>query len=342
MGFSEAVGVAIPLVAVFLLLNAVVTVVSVIDLLGDSADLSRWTDALTAGGGGFTGVVGPAVVAFPLLVLGLSGFETGVSMMPLVAASGKTAEERLESRIRNTRKLLTAAALIMSVFLIATSFITTVLIPADAFKDGGEANGRAMAYLAHHELGEIFGTGYDISSVLILWFAGASAMAGLINIVPRYLPSYGMAPEWGRAVRPVVLVYTVISILITVAFGADVNAQAGAYATGILAMMVSGAVAVSISAIRRRRRGAAIGFLVLTLVLLYALVENVIEKPDGIAISGAVHPRDHRRLARFAGFADDRAAGRAHRVRRGSPPVHRRLAGQRRRAAHHRQQAPGR
>jgi hypothetical protein len=276
LGFSEAVGVAIPLVAVFLVLNAVVTVVGVVDLLGDSAALSRWTDALTAGGGGFTGVIGPAVVAFPLLVLGLSGFETGVSMMPLVAAKGKTAEERMESRVRNTRKLLTVAALIMSVFLIATSFITTVLIPADAFKEGGEANGRAMAYLAHHELGEIFGTAYDISSVLILWFAGASAMAGLINIVPRYLPSYGMAPEWGRAVRPVVIVYTVISVLITVAFGADVNAQAGAYATGILAMMVS---------IRRRQRGAAIGFGVLTLVLLYALVENVIEKPDGIAIS---------------------------------------------------------
>ena len=285
LGFSEAVGVAIPLVAVFLLLNAIVTVAGVVDLLGDSTALSHWTDALTAGGGGFGGIVGPAVIAFPLLVLGLSGFETGVSMMPLVAAKGKTPEEKLESRIRNTRKLLTAAALIMSVFLIATSFVTTVLIPADAFKDGGEANGRAMAYLAHHELGEIFGTAYDISSVLILWFAGASAMAGLINIVPRYLPSYGMAPEWGRAVRPVVLVYTAISILITVAFGADVNAQAGAYATGILAMMVSGSVAVSISAIRRRQRGAAIGFVVLTLVLLYALVENVVEKPDGIAIS---------------------------------------------------------
>ncbi|MET8851266.1 amino acid transporter [Amycolatopsis sp. NPDC004625] len=285
LGFSEAVGVAIPLVAVFLLLNAVVTVAGVVDLLGDSAALSHWTDALTAGGGGFTGIVGPAVIAFPMLVLGLSGFETGVSMMPLVAADGKTAEEKLESRIRNTRKLLTAAALIMSVFLIATSFVTTVLIPAEQFKDGGEANGRAMAYLAHHELGEVFGTVYDVSSVLILWFAGASAMAGLINIVPRYLPSYGMAPEWGRAVRPVVIVYTAISILITIAFGADVNAQAGAYATGILAMMVSGAVAVSISAVRHRHRGAAVGFLVLTLVLLYALVENVIEKPDGIAIS---------------------------------------------------------
>ncbi|MDQ2707531.1 MAG: amino acid transporter [Actinomycetota bacterium] len=286
IGFREAVVVAIPLVAVFLLLNAVVVVVCLYDVVAEAGALSGWISALAANGGGFGGVLGPAVLAFPLLVLGLSGFETGVSMMPLVAADGETAEQRLQSRIRNTRRLLTVAALIMSGYLVATSFVATVLIPAEKFADGGEANGRALAYLAHEQLGDGFGTVYDISTIMILWFAGASAMAGLINIVPRYLPGYGMAPEWGRAVRPVVLVYTAVSIAITVGFGADVNSQAGAYATGILAMMVSGAVAVTISSARRRQRRATAAFAVLTIVLLFALAANVIEKPDGIAISG--------------------------------------------------------
>ena len=285
LGFTEAVNVAIPLVAVFLGLNAIVIATGLVDLAADPVAVEDWWALLTSSGGGFSGILLPALIAFPLLVLGLSGFETGVSMMPLIRSDGRTPQERLASRIRNTRKLLTAAALIMSVFLITSSVVTTLLIPPEAFEEGGAANGRALSYLAHDFYGEIFGTVYDLSSVLILWFAGASAMAGLINIVPRYLPTYGMAPEWSRAIRPVVLVYTTISVIITIAFQADVDAQAGAYATGILAMMVSASVAVLISAVRRRQPYATTGYSVLSLILGYALVDNVIEKPDGLAIS---------------------------------------------------------
>lgn len=285
LGFNEAVNVAIPLVVLFLGVNAVVIVVSIGAIAADPGSIDDWLVRLGRSSGDFGDVTRTAVFAFPLLVLGLSGFETGVSMMPLVKSEGFTEFQVLASRVRNTRKLLTTAAVIMSAYLLATSVVTTVLIPAEAFDEGGPANGRALAYLAHLYLGEGFGTVYDISSVLILWFAGASAMAGLINIVPRYLPSYGMAPEWSKAIRPVVLVYTGISVAITIAFNADVNAQAGAYATGILAMMVSGSVAVTIAAFRKRERRASFGFTTLTVVLLYALVANVVEKPDGIAIS---------------------------------------------------------
>ena len=130
----------------------------------------------------------------------------------------------------------------------ATSIITTLLIPAADFKEGGPANGRAMAYLAHQYLGNGFGTLYDVSTILILAFAGASAMAGLLNLIPRYLPGFGMAPEWARASRPLVLVFMSVAFMVTRLFHANVDAQGGAYATGVLVLITSASCAVTIAA----------------------------------------------------------------------------------------------
>src|SRR5919107_770527 len=284
-GFKEAIGIAVFLVAAYLLLNLVVVAVGVFEIAPQPQNLADWQSALFSNYGDPLVMLGVSLLVFPQLALGLSGFETGVSMMPLVRGDEGDDPQLPVGRIRNTRKMLTTAALIMSFYLITTTFVTAVLIPAEEFESGGEANGRALAYVAHEYLGDAFGTIYDLSTITILWFAGASAMAGLLNIVPRYLPRYGMAPEWGRAVKPLVLVYTAVAIAITIIFEADVNAQAGAYATGVLAMMTSAAVAVALATGRGGSKRGAISFGFVTLVFVYALVANVIQRPDGIMIA---------------------------------------------------------
>ncbi|MFJ8549609.1 APC family permease, partial [Streptomyces sp. NPDC093676] len=229
-------------------------------------------------------MVGLALIVFPKLALGLSGFETGVAVMPHVQGDPEDTEEKPTGRIRDTKKLLTTAALVMSGFLITTSFITTLLIPEKEFRSGGAANGRALAYLAHEYLGNAFGTVYDASTIAILWFAGASAMAGLLNLMPRYLPRYGMAPHWARAVRPMVIVFILVAFLVTWIFDADVDAQGGAYATGVLVLISSAAIAVTIAARKAGQRNWTVGFAVISAVFLYTTVANVIERPDGVKI----------------------------------------------------------
>jgi hypothetical protein len=284
-GFREAIGIAVLVVVSYLLLNLVVVTVGLYTAATNPQTIGDWQNALFANYGNPLVMLGVSLLVFPQLALGLSGFETGVGLMPLVRGDPEDDPERPAGRIRNTRKMLTVAAITMSFYLITTSFVTALLIPPEAFEEGGSANGRALAYVAHKYLGEAFGTIYDLSTITILWFAGASAMAGLLNIVPRYLPRYGMAPEWGRAIRPLVLVYTSVAFAVTIIFAASVDAQAGAYATGVLAMMTSAAFAVTLSSYRRGSRGEALAFGVVTAIFVYALAANEIQRPDGLMIS---------------------------------------------------------
>src|SRR5207249_9629641 len=181
--------------------------------------------------------------------------------------------------------------------LMATSIVTTLLVPPEAYRKGGPAAGRVLAYLTHELMGHGVGTIYDISTILILWFAGASAMAGLLNLVPRYLPRFGMAPIWVSYSRPLVLLLFAIDVIVTVVFDANVEAQGGAYATGVLVLMLSAAVAVALAlwreartegaklSDRARTAGLSLYFWLITGVFAFTLVDNVIERPDGVIIA---------------------------------------------------------
>ncbi len=364
-GFNEAVGIAVALVAAFIGLNLIVLAVGIQHVLQDPSKVTDWLTVLSNGFGSPLAMVGAALLVFPKLALGLSGFETGVVVMPLVKGDAGDTEENPKGRIRNAKKLLLVAALIMSVLLTASAFVTTVLIPrheywpeikltqevsADSWrtgaaiisvplddkkkpkeklewtvpanlsttgekitipveyngskfdlrvsgklegdklsleveKDKGEANGRALAFIAHKFLGDAFGTAYDIATILILWFAGSSAMAGLLNIVPRYLPRYGMGPDWTRATRPLTLIFTLICFIVTIAFRASVDAQAAAYATGVLALMTSAAIAVTLSAIRNKQSVLSFWFGLTSAIFVYTTAVTVFDSPDGLQIA---------------------------------------------------------
>jgi len=275
-GFKEAIDIAVVLVGIYLALNLIVTLVGFVHVLLQPHLVLNWKNAVFTQHGSLLSIIGISVLLFPRLALGLSGFETGVAVMPLIES------ENLEARISNTRRLLAAAAKIMSVFLMGTSIVTTLLIPAADFQEGGPANGRAMAYLAHQYLGNAFGTLYDASTILILAFAGASAMAGLLNLIPRYLPGFGMAPEWARASRPLVLVFLSVAFMVTRLFHANVDAQGGAYATGVLVLITSASCAVTIAAETLLSR-LALG--VVSLVFIYTTLVNIYERPEGLKIS---------------------------------------------------------
>ena len=284
-GFGEAIGLAVGLVVVYLLLNVIVVGVGLWQIAMQPRTVAEWMVGLFATYGNPLTMILAALVVFPRLALGLSGFETGVVVMPLVKGDPADTEVLPAGRIRNAKKLLAVAAIIMSVMLIGSSIVTTLLIPPAEFQQGGAAYGRALAYVAHELLGSVFGTIYDISTILILWFAGASAMAGLLNIVPRYLPRYGMAPDWARATRPLVLIFTAVCFLVTIIFRADVEEQAGAYATGVLALITSATVAVTLSAYRKGQKRATVAFGVIALIFVYTTAVTIIERPEGLKIA---------------------------------------------------------
>lgn len=308
-GFREVIMVAVVIVGVYLALNLLIIVSGIHHLATHPAILTAWYKDVLSGnwhledapvsGTGLFAIVAVCLLLFPKLALGLSGFETGIAVMPLVRGDEDDDLEKPAGRIRNTRKLLTTAAVIMSFMLIGSSVVTSMLIRPEAHATEGQAANRAMAFIAHGDslakinpwFGEGFGTIYDISTVAILWFAGASAMSGLLNIIPRYLPRYGMAPKWAEAVKALVIVFTIINLVVTWIFDASVEAQGGAYATGVLVLLCNDCFAVTIVEWRSRTgpwySRLKWQYVITALVFLYTTITVIIEKPEGIKIASA-------------------------------------------------------
>lgn len=294
IGIREAIVVAISVTIPFLLLNLITILYGMHEVFTHPYLLTNWIHDPQFRIDYFSLFIVSAI-AFPKLALGLSGFETGVSVMPLIEDKGnKRSDGYPENRIRRTKYMLITAATIMSFYLMTSSVVSSVLIKRAKVADGGEAAGRALSYLAHKYVGSIFGTVYDISSIVILWFAGASAMAGLLAIIPRYLPRFGMAPKWVETRRPLVILIGIISVIILLIFKANVNKQSGAYATGVLALILSASFAVFLSFFKEYKSSHSskllkkiIYFAGVALVFAYTFLDNILERPDGIIIASS-------------------------------------------------------
>ncbi len=105
-GFKEAIGVAVVLVGVYLFLNLIVSFAALWQVFTHPHLIPNWGEGLLRAHGNPLAMLGISLVLFPKLALGLSGFETGVAVMPLIEG------EELADRVKNTRRLLVTAAVI--------------------------------------------------------------------------------------------------------------------------------------------------------------------------------------------------------------------------------------
>lgn len=329
-GFNRnAIVVAVPLVAAYLLCNALIVGSGVWHLARQPEILAGWWQSVLQGGqhwqldreswlidhAGFLGhwglIVLLCLVFFPQLSLGLSGFEMSLILMPQVKGQPGDDPRLPRGRIRNTRKALVLAAMLMSVFLLGSTLVTGLLIPPEELRQGGRAANRALAYLAHggvqgadrqplHGIfGPAFGTFYDVVAVLILTLAGTSVVTALSNLLPRFLFRFGMELAWSQRWGVLLFLFGLVNVLVTLWFQASVDDQRGAYATAVLVLFTSASL---ISGRHRwkvrhdqpaKKRSRLISFLgslwnlsgLAGLVFLFTALAVMLRSPQGLLIA---------------------------------------------------------
>jgi hypothetical protein len=314
-GFNRNVLVlAVPLVGAYLLLNGLILVGGIHHLVEQPQLLERWLSQVQAGdwliqppfwaGTGWLSVALLCLFFLPSLALGLSGFELSMIIMPQVR--GKPGEEPPRTRIRNTRMVLVAAALIMAVYLLTSSLVTGLLIPPEEIRGDGRAVNRALAYLAHGGsltvgaepilpwCGSLFGTVYDAVTVLVLCLAGTSVMTALAVLLPQFLLRFGMELKWAHRWGLILIVFAAVNLIVTLYFHASVADQRSAYASGVLVLLSSAGIA-TVMDLRRRadspsprilhRLGAAY-FTGVATVFVLATLAVLLHSASGFVIAG--------------------------------------------------------
>jgi hypothetical protein len=336
---------AAAIVVLFLLLNAIVIGSSLLYLSQHPDYMKNWLDLATFGlhGQGMAILVWTLVrigiIHFPLMAIGLSGFELSMASAELVKGRPDDDPIRPRGRIRNARKLLVTAAVVMSLFIATSILAVTLLVPQGLLQPGGAARDRALAYIAHggllkpagapvHSLkppedveegdempapplqpaqprapedvpakfnvtpvagsevsslfGPVFGTVYDISTILILCLAGASLAIGLRDVLPHYLTRYGMEMQWSHRVGLSLNLFNLAILIILLWFHASVTEQLGAYATCVLVLLASAAIAAIVDLNSRWGKSVLLPVLVIPLalvavfflIMVYPIVEN--------------------------------------------------------------------
>ncbi|HWC91021.1 MAG TPA: hypothetical protein VG433_15235, partial [Pirellulales bacterium] len=253
-GFNrKATAYAVVVVVVYLTLNAVVVGSGLVYLLSHPQLIEQWLARIAAGDWQMSGapltpagagtLLATCLLLFPKVCLGLSGLEMSVVAMPEIKGGRGETAAQLAGRIRDTRRVMVVAALVMSLYLLGSVVVSTLLIPVEQFAAGGQAAGRALAYLAHGGqmadgqaaalvnswFGGRFGALYDISTVLILCLAGTSVITGLTTLLPQILLKFGMQLHWVHAWGVLFALFAAVNLGVTFMFHASVDDQRGAY-----------------------------------------------------------------------------------------------------------------
>jgi len=294
--------VAALIVVAYLALNAVVIGCGVVYLLDHRELWDQWLDRVRAapkvgGLGTVTTLVLVSLATFPQLALGLSGFELSMATAPLVRGRPDDDPAEPRGRIRKARLMMLLAAVVMCVFIAGSMFVVTLLVPIGEGGDLGPAEHRALAWLAHGGnaavspvFGEVFGTIYDLSTVMILFLAGASATLSLRDLVPHYLAKYGMQLHWAARVGVIMHLFNLVILLVTLVFRASVSAQQQAYAASVLVLLTAAAVAAYLD-VKRRWAGsrmyrlALTPFALITTFFLAVAFLTTVRNASGLAIS---------------------------------------------------------